>query len=684
MTLRALRAALGALIVFQVAAAPAETPEPRRVTRGVYTFSVAAKEEGTVVTPFESGLLTDGNSEKGVNWMGKNDAPRKAQIVFDLLRDYPLEQVVIETRHPNKHKRNDRIVVEGRAQDETTYRVLLPEQGAGNPAWTRLEIPLQGRSIRYLRIELGRRHVFVEMPLTEVTFLTKVAAAEGQSAVPVNLAAEFQVPTPMVDTYGQYLYEDWAGKVTSDAQFTQDLAAERAALEAAGGPSRPLDSYGGFRDTLALKATGFFRLEKVDGRWWFVTPEGNPFFMNGIDTGSPHDWGYSTGLKNAAGQARGSFVNLPDATVFKRAYTTQEGEPRVNFILANLQRKFGADYEAGWTELMRKRLQVWGFNANAKWTRSESLNLPYITVLRPAKGVRRIKWAVDPYDDEFATQVESGVAKMLKTAKDNPNIIGHTFESEKGWDFEVVAAMLKLTEPSPAKAAFIDHLYTRLDSDAAKLAQLLETSDVSKEALQRTALPFPEDLHPYAREFILEASKRYYRIATEIIRRHDPNHVILGSSLTPDWHNSHEWSIGAVGYTDALSFDHYKEDAEWLEPYLAYDLPILLLEYGFVVNGRGLADFSSAVPTQRDRGLGYRRLIEGLAARPQFVGAGWFMMYDQAVTGRGSGGSTGERHNFGLLNQQDQPYVEMLEEMRKTNERIYEVHSGQVEPFTLK
>ena len=40
--------------------------------------------------------------------------------------------------------------------------------------------------------------------------------------------------------------------------------------------AQELDKYGG---TTAIKgkATGFFHIEKIDGRNWFITPDGNAF-----------------------------------------------------------------------------------------------------------------------------------------------------------------------------------------------------------------------------------------------------------------------------------------------------------------------------------------------------------------------------------------------------------------------
>ena len=50
--------------------------------------------------------------------------------------------------------------------------------------------------------------------------------------------------------------------------------------------------YGGYLSTKA-KPTGFFRVEQVDGRWWFVDPDGHRFFSTSC-----------TGIGGGGGEAR--------------------------------------------------------------------------------------------------------------------------------------------------------------------------------------------------------------------------------------------------------------------------------------------------------------------------------------------------------------------------------------------
>lgn len=48
-----------------------------------------------------------------------------------------------------------------------------------------------------------------------------------------------------------------------------------------------LDKYGGIITGEPLEATGYFRCENIDGRWWFITPEGNRFISIGMNTVAP-------------------------------------------------------------------------------------------------------------------------------------------------------------------------------------------------------------------------------------------------------------------------------------------------------------------------------------------------------------------------------------------------------------
>ena len=84
----------------------------------------------------------------------------------------------------------------------------------------------------------------------------------------------------IVDGFGQFYQGDWPEKVRSTEMLRGKDAAGAARL--APTPAQPLerDRFGGLRAGHVFRATGFFRTERRDGRWWLVSPEGRGFFRS--------------------------------------------------------------------------------------------------------------------------------------------------------------------------------------------------------------------------------------------------------------------------------------------------------------------------------------------------------------------------------------------------------------------
>ncbi len=84
-------------------------------------------------------------------------------------------------------------------------------------------------------------------------------------------------PVPLIDEFGQWIPAEWPGKAKSLEALTEAWSEEDSSLVPG---NFKVSKYGGFPGT-KLKATGFFRIEKVAGRWWFVDPEGYLFYSTG-------------------------------------------------------------------------------------------------------------------------------------------------------------------------------------------------------------------------------------------------------------------------------------------------------------------------------------------------------------------------------------------------------------------
>ena len=75
---------------------------------------------------------------------------------------------------------------------------------------------------------------------------------------------------PFIDRYGQNMHADWPEKVKSDNDLRNLQKDELATLKPR---IAAWNRYGGWADGPRLKSTGFFRVEKYRGKWYFVDPD---------------------------------------------------------------------------------------------------------------------------------------------------------------------------------------------------------------------------------------------------------------------------------------------------------------------------------------------------------------------------------------------------------------------------
>ncbi|GGJ65777.1 hypothetical protein [Streptomyces brasiliensis] len=516
---------------------------------------------------------------------------------------------------------------------------------------------------------ISRRTLIGGLPAAALA--AQLGTARLASAAQATTEAGTASDSWLVDRYGQYLHEDWAGKVVSDEQLRREYAEEAHRLADVVPDRVRYDRYGGLKALGRHRATGYFRLEQVDGRWWFVTPAGHLFFLKAVDAFSPQEWGYGTWYKDRAGTPLDLFEELPDPQRFASCYTYDDKGYVVSFLRANLARKYGDDYRPRWRRMMHKRMIDWGFNAQGKWTLDTEVVMPYIAQAPTPTDVVRISWGIDPFDPEFPAKLDRTFD--LRGNRDDPWLIGYFFENERGWSRDVVAEVVTRDSTLAAKTAFVDHLADTYGGDLARVNALLNTTADSFRTLADTPLTLARVPSADVSAFITLASQAYFRQVREAIHRQDPNHLFLGGTLVPTWRTSPEWNVGGREYLDAISFDWYSTSVDYLRQYEGYGKPILNLEFSFMYPDRGMtaANQATTATSQRNRGELYRTFLEAQAASPAFVGSGWFSAYDQAVTRKP--GAT-EAFNVGLTNQQDQPYHDMLDIMREVNRGIEAVH----------
>jgi hypothetical protein len=443
---------------------------------------------------------------------------------------------------------------------------------------------------------------------------------------------------PLVDEFGQWVHDDWPGKAKSLEGLKADWSAEQKALSEAGSD---FCDYGGFRDSKA-KATGFFRVEKVDGKWWLIDPDGHYFFSAGSDCIVPSA---VTSTRNR----EDLFAALPPADLTPSRGGSRGGS---SFYTWNLVRRFGADWVEPWIDLTVRRMKAWGFNTVGNWSDPRlgaSHRIPYVVTTR-GWGIETGPMGVaDVYSPTFVEMVDRAAAQQCDSRKDDPYLLGYFVGNEPPWPGrEPVAADAILAGPPTATQK--------------ELKAFLAEGDTPE---RRTA-------------FLLKAYQRLIETVSAAIHKHDPNHLNLGlrfgSSAPPE-------IVRASKIFDVYSLNSYAyavNQREIDKVRQLIDRPIIIGEFHFGTPGRGMTPGLRQTASQEERGAAYRYYVENAAADPAIVGAHWFQWIDEPSTGR----SDGENYNIGLLDVTDRPYRELVNAAAATHRRLLPVHSGKEPPTT--
>jgi hypothetical protein len=444
---------------------------------------------------------------------------------------------------------------------------------------------------------------------------------------------------PVVDEFGQWIPADWPGKIKNLDQLKQEWAKEEAGLKTG---DFGYCQYGGYLNTKA-KPTGFFRVEQIDGRWWFIDPDGHHFFSTA-----------STGISGRGGDARlkgreDYFTTLPPTD------STGTRGPQQSFYAWNLIRRHGDQTRTNWADLAFRRLDSWGMNTIGNWSdrRLWDAHRKAYQVNLEGWGMRQGYLGMpDVYSDEFPKTVDRDAAAQCGPRKTDPWLLGYFIANEPPWPGRESLVVSMILEGPPS-------------------------------GIQREAKAFlgTSDTPARRKEFIYRTYDKFLETIMAAIRRHDSNHLILGlrfgGSLPPPE------MLRASKVFDVYSMNVYATEVNrktMEEIYRVTGRPILVGEFHFGVPGRGLSTGLVQVRDQAERGLAYRYYVERAAAFPAFIGTSWFQWVDQPCTGR----MDGENYNIGLVDVTDRPYPELVEAMKATHRRMQAVHAGTLAPFDQK
>lgn len=309
---------------------------------------------------------------------------------------------------------------------------------------------------------------------------------------------------------------------------------------------------------------GYFRTQKRDGRWWFLDPEGAPFWSVGL--------------------------NHVDSTTLRYV---ENGD---------LWRdKFGNSMER-WLTTVREDMQAWGFNTlgwnqevvvindyNSNHSRSftfeeyQWLGLPYCQML-PFIDSHQWESATrlpDIRSSDFADWCDYVARDQCARMRDDPKLIGYWFTDCPTWIHE--------------------------SNRRAWKAPLFDPTDLKTAAGKRE---------------LSDLAMTYYRVTTEAIRRYDPHHLILGDRYEAMRPLPDEVVQAALPFVDVLAFQCFG-DASVVKEKLDYwanltGKPVLLAD-----NAVWHPTAHQGWPPREDRHLdpaGYAAIHDVLRAMPACIG----------------------------------------------------------------
>ena len=282
----------------------------------------------------------------------------------------------------------------------TPVRLML--QPFGQNVWFRASIPLQylkgmDKSGNDLASSINRRTnsfwMSVWGPFGDINSVEAVGFA---MTYPINKptveirsihlskqdeGSEFLEKLPVLNEFNQWANADWPGKIKSKEQLAKELADEEKSFGS--NADYGYCDMGGYKNTMA-KATGFFHVEQINSKWWFIDPHGHYFLSTG---------------------ANGTSTRRPGAPNAAATPATSDASTKITKRLASWGMTTGGDGRANTTML--------------RWP-----NTPATTFL----GMP------DVYSDDFEANIDKAANTQCTAMKNDPLLLGYFIGNEPPWD----------------------------------------------------------------------------------------------------------------------------------------------------------------------------------------------------------------------------------------------------------
>lgn len=499
-----------------------------------------------------------------------------------------------------------------------------------------------------------------------------------------------------VDRFGQGIVGQTSDRVRSEEELVSYLRAEYdKAISAPAEYPAGFSKWGGWKEK-RFEATGFFRIENENGRFWLVDPDGYAFFSNGVcygeragvfgltDEYSPlYEW-----LPEEYGEFSEAFCDGSDIPQCVVRNGLEEAKKRrlFNFARANLIRAFGKSWRSAYTAITATRLKKMGFNTIGVGTNDyfdestdeflRGAKIPYIVTFRdfPMTKERIFRDFPDVFSGEYRELCSDFAKRSLSEYIGDRYMIGYFVTNEPEWFFaggvDLTEQLLENAGCIASKRRFIDFIsekYRSVDALNSAWNTAFTAFDELLKPLELRTDGMTDDFRAFEKLLVDE----YENVVSSALRRVDPEHLNLGMRYAGVTERILNFDHKAF---DAFSFNCYGESPEKAvamceklkKPLIVGEWHIGAVESLLPAYGLRFTE------TQAERAAACRYYAEHGAALERLIGMHYFEYNDQPYFGR----FDGECYQIGLQDVCYRPYREICGMFEDFAGHFYLLHDG--------
>ena len=442
---------------------------------------------------------------------------------------------------------------------------------------------------------------------------------------------------------------------------------------------------------LAQQATGYIHVEKIDGVWWFVDADGAKFVSIGVNHIEPHLW---------------------LAPYNKSATLDRYGADMVD---ASGHFNTKGDAAKKWIDAQVRTSHDLGFNTFGKHTHPAidpalyQGKIYYVASLNtaPLAGWQERRGRgprPDVFSADFRNFVEARVEQVTALHKDHRNLLGYLYTDVPSWImgrkdqmeqsnttmiYPWINAILPLGESSPGKRKWLKHLASRYpDAEAAAIVWGLPISPAYgiswDEMARQVDWTQPADATTAKKDmasFMPIITKQWYAMHQEILRKHDPNHLILGDKNMVMWH--YDFVLPAIKeHVDVVCVQAYgpwEKDRKLCDIiYEATGKPIFNGDGCFGYAGPhqqewGVKGFRTGAKSIEEVASLYEEMLRGMMSTPYYIGwhhCGYLEQWDEAERG------DAPRNENGFLDPFEKPRTAWTGILKNVNAQAATLHES--------